>query len=123
PQALPELDARGLAQAEGGDILVEGVQAQLIAQLGKEVVAGLGDGLADVDPAVAAAVTPVDPAAGDIVGGPGVSPLTGSVDDGGRGDDTLLQSRHGGEGLKGGAGGVGAAGDPVEEGHGRIGVQ
>ena len=49
--------------------------------------------------------------------------MAGGVDNRVRADDALLQRRHGGEGLKGGAGGVGAGGDPVEEGHSRIGVQ
>ena len=123
PHALPDLDACGLTQAEGSDILIESIQAQLIAQLGKKVVAGLGEGLADVDPAVAAAVAVVDPAVGVALGVAGVGPVAGGVDNRVRADDALLQRRHGGEGLEGGAGGVGAAGGTVEERHPRIGVQ
>ena len=117
---VADLDAGGPPQAEGVQVLQEGVHPQAVAHLREEVVAGLGDGLRHVQAAVVAAGA-VDVAAGGVVG---VVPSVRAAETlRGGGDGPLLQRRHGGEGLEGGAGGVMALGGPVVEGPAGVGVQ
>ena len=103
-----------LPQAEALGIVPQAVDAQLAAHLIEEVVAGVGDGLADGLISVGIAVLPVDPAHGAVLGVIGVPALV--LDLGVGGDDALLQSGDAGDHLKGGAGGVQALEHPVEQG-------
>ena len=118
--AVADLNAGGAPQTELGGVIVDGLDAGQAAHLIKEVVARHGNGLADVDPPMGIAQRP-HPAPGLGILVEGIHALV--LNDGGGGDDAGLQRRHGGEQLKGGAGGVGAVHGTVEHGQPLVGQQ
>lgn len=113
---ITNLNAGVLSQAEGLQILPEGVHAHSVSHLREEVVAGLGDGLRHIDETVVAAGA-VGAAVGGVVG---IDPPAGRVDLLGGSNDPLLQRGHGRQGLDGGAGDVRPVGGAVCEGAGRV---
>ncbi|CAN3996890.1 RNA polymerase sigma factor sigV, partial [Dysosmobacter welbionis] len=84
---ITNLNAGVLSQAEGLQILPEGVHAHSVSHLREEVVAGLGDGLRHIDETVVAAGA-VGAAVGGVVG---IDPPAGRVDLLGGSNDPLLQ--------------------------------
>ena len=111
--AVADLDAGGAAQTELRGVIVNGLDAGQTAHLIKEVVAGHGNGVTDIDAAMGIAQRP-HPAPGLGILVEGVHALV--LNDGGGGDDAGLQRRHGGVHLEGGAGRVGAVDGAVEHG-------
>ena len=118
PLGVADLNARAAAQAELAGVVVQPPNAREPPHLVEEVVAGHGDGLGHIHRPVGAAGGVIDPALGlgELVVGVDAPVHNG----GGGGDHPGFQPRHGGAELKGGAGGIGAVGGPVEHGQGGI---
>ena len=113
--ALLQLDARLLPKAEAGGVVHQPFDAQLTAHIEKEVVARDLNRLGHIDRPMLAAVLPEDPALGAI--GTVVVVLALVPNHGGGGDNSLLlQPGHGGQHLKGGAGGIGPLKRPIQKG-------
>ena len=84
------------------------VDAELVAEIVEEVVAGVGDRLHDVDLAVGVFVGRVDPALGGVAVVDVLGELTFGLQRARRGNDALGEQRRSGAGLERGAGGVNA---------------
>ena len=113
-----KLDAGELAEPEGRGKFAHIVNAEIVAHGVEEVIARIADGGGDVFLRVGQMLVLVrvpDPALRGVAFGgvPGINALT--LDLPLRIDDALGQTRDGGAGLEGGAGGVGAQQCPVEE--------
>ena len=107
-----------LTQAELGGVLVQLLDAHPPAYIIEEVVAGYLDGVGYVDRSVGASILAVDPALRLGRRPIGVLPLI--PDDGGGGDDFLLQPGDGADHLEGGTGGIQTAEGPVIQGLQRV---
>ena len=111
-----DFDAGFFSQAKGQGVLIDFVDAQTVAHFIEKVVAGGGDGLGDIQRAVAAAVPAVPAPALGALHIVGIQPVAGVPNFLRQRDLALLQRRYGDKGLEGGAGGIGAHGGPVEQG-------